>query len=165
MAAVNVVDLGCMTYEAHREDESMMKLIDRFRPEIYWGFDPHPAQGEWDGFAGHWTPQARTIVRRLAAWTYYGDVGLTVPPAVLNPLRTSTVIEQSFATETVKCFDLAVFLRGTGPVVLKMDVEGAEHFLLPHIFADSVATANIDLLLIEWHGQASCDIPCAWEEW
>lgn len=161
---MNVVDLGCMTYAAHPEDESMLRLIDRFRPEVYYGFDPHPAQKEYDGYAGSWTPQARTIVRRQAAWTYDGAVGVTVPPLVLNPLRTSTVIESS--SETVKCFDLSLFLRQfVEPVVLKMDVEGAEHLLLPHIFNYPASASMVSLLLIEWHGEPSFEIPCFWEAW
>lgn len=163
MASVIVVDLGCMTYDAHREDESMMTLIDRFRPEVYYGFDPHPGQEEYDGFAGTWAPQSATFVRREAAWTFDGEIGLTVPPLVLNPLRTTTMLDAW--NGIAKCFDLALFLRRTGPVVLKMDVEGAEHVLLPHIFNDAEAASMVELLLIEWHGEPSFEIPCPWEEW
>ena len=160
---MNVADIGCMSYAAHPEDESKMKLIDRFRPDVYWGFDPHPAQEEYDGYAGTFAPQAATIVRRKAAWTFDGTIGLTIPPAVLNPLRTSVVLPT--VNETVECFDLALFLRGKGPLVLKMDAEGAEHVLLPHVFADPEAMSQITLLLIEWHGWPSCDIPIPWEPW
>jgi FkbM family methyltransferase len=158
---MNVVDLGCMTYDAHREDESTMTLIDRFRPDVYWGFDPHPAQQEYDGYAGSRSPQARTIVRRAAAWTHEGTIGLTVPPAVLNPLRTSTVLDSP--TELVRCFDLAAFLdEMPEPVILKMDVEGAEHTLLRHLVATG-AIEKVRLLLVEFHGPYTgppVTVPC-----
>lgn len=153
-----------MSYAAHPEDESMMKLIDRFRPEVYYGFDPHPAQEEYDGYAGRWVPQAVTIVRREAAWIYDGEVGLTVPPAVLNPLRTSIVLSDSFST--VKCFDLSRWLeRLSEQVVLKLDCEGAEYDLIEHL-EQTGSIHFVDLLLVEFHGdreRPSISVP--WEEW
>lgn len=165
MAAVKVViDVGCMTYPGYPEDESMLTLIDRFRPEFYFGYDPHPAQDEYDGFAGQWIPQAATCVRRMAAWIHDGEIGLTVPPAVLNPLRSSTVL--TAPEMKVKCFNLSAFVLSVpDPVILKMDCEGAEAVLVPHLI-ETGAIDNVELLLIEVHdGVVLPEIPCAWEEW
>jgi len=163
---VIVVDIGCMSYAAHPEDESMMKLIRRFQADFYYGFDPHPAQAEYDGWA--WT--ATTIVRREAAWIYDGEVGFTMPPAVLNPLRSSIVLEDSFTT--VKCFDLARWIAimrlqwgFDERVILKMDCEGAEYDLIEHL-EKTEGMSYVDLLLVEWHGdreRPSISVP--WEEW
>ncbi len=161
-----VVDIGCMTYPGYPEDESMLKLIDRFRPEVYYGFDPHPAQNEYDGSAGSYTPQAVTIVRRQAAWTYDGTLGLIVPPAVINPLRTHTT-EMAPPKETrCKCFDLSRWLWGLHQdVVLKLDCEGAEYELIEHL-EQTGAMGFVTLLLVEFHGdreRPSISVP--WEEW
>ncbi len=160
-----VVDIGCMTYPGHPEDESMLTLINRFHPHSYYGFDPHPAQNEYDGYAGERSPQAATFVRRMAAWTHNGEIGLTVPPAVVNPLRSSVVLDTP--SVTVKCFDLAEFVGGfPEPVILKLDCEGAEAVLVPHLIT-TAAVHNIGLLLIETHHGyvVPDDLPCAWEEW
>ncbi len=167
-----VVDIGCMTYPGYPEDESMLKLIDRFRPEVYYGFDPHPAQNEYDGSAGSFTPQAVTIVRRQAAWKYDGTLALMMPPAVVNPLRTFTTEKASVQTPRVTCFDLARWLVSKRlwygldeKFVVKMDCEGAEYELIEYL-ESTEAMRFIDLLLVEFHGdreRPSISVP--WEEW
>lgn len=156
---MNVVDLGCTTHAFSPEDESTERLLERFQPEFYYGFDPHPS-----------TPERKVEIRegtrieivRKAAWTYDGTVGLVLPPEVMNPLRTH--VDEGGETR-VECFDLNVFLYDRWPVVLKMDVEGAERVLLPRLFADEGAVSQVALLLIEWHGFPLSEIPCPWEEW
>ena len=155
-----VVDIGCMTHPAHPEDESQNRLIERFHPEVYYGFDAHPDTPEHLVSVG--PSGTRVEIRRAAAWTFDGLVGLSLPPRVLNPLR--TCVDRD-ALDAVECFDLAAFLHGKGPLVLKVDAEKSEHVLLPHVFADPVAVSQIELLLIEWHGSPSCEIPVPWEPW
>lgn len=162
-----VVDVGCMSYPDHPGDQSIPRLIERFRPFVLYGFDPHP-----DLIEG-WTVQAGTSVRlrRLAAWTYDGEVGYTRKPVVLNDLRAFTS-EAEDSPEVVPCFDLAAALTRLAHVdVLKIDVEGAEYVLLPHLITTG-ALELVDLLLIEWHEtpnspQAILErlIPCTVEAW
>lgn len=161
-----VVDIGCMSYPAHPEDESKLKLIDRFRPEVYYGFDPHPAQEEYDGIAGSFTPQAITIVRRKAAWIYDGTIGLVTTPAVLNPLRTFTTEKAAPKEARCECFDLSRWLEGLSEqVVLKLDCEGAEYDLIEHL-EQTGSIHFVDLLLVEWHGERERPkISVPWEEW
>lgn len=152
-----VVDLGCHTHAGYPEDESKNRLIERFEPRHYYGFDPHP---DTPFFVFHDGDKLRVEVERAAAWTHEGHVGLVVPPAVMNPLRTH-VTEGS----TVRCFDLAEFLNDVGPAVVKMDVEGAEYTLIPHLI-ETGAIKQVSLLLIEWHGEPLL-LPedLQWEVW
>lgn len=159
-----VVDIGCMTHPAHPEDESQNRLIERFRPEVYYGFDPHPDTPEH--LVSVDPSGTRIEIRRAAAWTFDGLVGLSLPPRVLNPLR--TCVDRD-AIDAVECFDLARWLLEeidcVGSVVLKMDCEGAEYELIPHLTATG-AFNQVSLLLVEFHGdQARPSIPVPWEPW
>jgi FkbM family methyltransferase len=166
-----VVDLGCMTHAFSPEDESTERLLERFQPDYYYGFDPHPDTPEHKVTVTEGRPPID--IQRKAAWTHDGMIGLVTPPYVLNPLRTH-VSETEEPTEWVECFDLAAWLHDRGPVVLKMDVEGAEFPLLEHIIKRG-ADAEVSLLLIEWHCNSIEDeegkgfilsrLRCPWEVW
>lgn len=138
-----VIDVGCATYPQHPEDESTMKLIERFKPSVYYGFDPHPSVVKTAIFE-HGT---RVLIEQKAAWTYDGFIGYT---SGSNPLRATTGEAQGPAA--VPCFDLAEFIIDLkdGRIVLKLDAEKAELTLLPHLARTGV-DALLELLLIEWH--------------
>lgn len=144
-----VVDLGCATYPNHPGDESMLTLLERFRPSVYYGFDPHPSVVERD----RWVGGSRTIIQRKAAWTRAGVLGFVTTPAVGNELGSYTA--DAPVGETVECFDLARFLGGcvpyaSGELVLKLDVEGAEYPLLEHLVGHDIDPA-LSLIMVEWH--------------
>ncbi len=137
-----VVDLGCYAHPDHQgmSQNSVAQLIDRFRPERLYGYDPvqHPAFFEENGCWVHLQP--------LAAWTYDGTVGWD--PRAGQPLTASIGIGTD---HTVQCFDLAAYLlHQPSPVILKVDVEGGEYDLLEHVLARGCAD-KIDKLLVEWH--------------
>ena len=131
-----VLDLGCHSYPDHPNDESVETLIARFRPSLFYGFDPHPDLIETSEFRGG----GKVTIRRAAAWTHDETVGFYV-----NGLSSSIG-----GTLPVPCFDLADWLELSGPAVVKMDVEGAEYELLEHLI-DRNVHRNIERLLIEWH--------------
>jgi len=154
-----VVDLGCKTYD---DTDSIGYLIDRFHPEILFGFDPHPELEEGvevrDGTV--------VVTRRLAAWTYR------------TPLRFMLVDSSSrittYGDETVQAFDFPGWLLTLPvPVIVKMDIEGAEYEVLRPILKG--ADERISLLLIEWHPEQPYDagsrdwllgrLRCPVEEW
>lgn len=159
-----VVDLGCATYPGFPDDESTRRLIERFAPDVYFGFDPHPSvvAREWQ------EGRTRASVERKAAWVSGGRVGYVTKPAVLNELRSH--VNAAGGEETVECFDLVSFLGvvapwASGELVLKLDVEGAEYVLLPYL-VERGADALLTRILVEWHGDP-LDLPlaCPVEEW
>ena len=56
---------------------------------------------------------------------------------------------------TVECFDLDLFIKDHFStddfIVLKLDIEGAEYEVLPHLINNGSIAAYIDELYIEWH--------------
>lgn len=154
-----VVDVGCAEYPNHPEDKSIGRLIKRFHPTHLYGFDPHPSVVATriveDGCVVH--------IDRKAAWASEGYIGYTTKPKVINELRSFTDAD---GKDKVPCFDLANFLYELprGDVVLKLDVEGAEYVLIPHLHATR-ADELISLLLIEWHGPIIQGLRCPVEEW
>lgn len=129
-----VVDVGCADHSA----KSVDYLIGRFRPDELWGFDPYPemeAADYWDGVT-----HVRTA--NEAAWTFDGTVGFTVA---------GDCSRVGDGPVTVPCFDLAAWLavREEGAIV-KLDAEGAEYELVPHLIATG-EDKRLNLLLVEWH--------------
>lgn len=140
-----VLDLGCHTHPRYPEDESTAKLIARFAPELYLGFDPHPETEDVD----YGTPFGVARIRREAAWTFYGRIAYDPRPD--RPLAAAV----GAGLLTVSTFDLAeqvALLARTepGPLIVKMDVEGAEYPLVSHLIARGV-DHHVELLLVEWH--------------
>ncbi len=129
-----VIDLGCQPHEA----SSLPYLADTYKPSLIYGFDPWPdldtSITEVNG-----VPVA---LYRKAAWVHDGSIGYH------QDGDASWVEEDGLQVE---CFDLAGFLDRLGAqVLLKMDVEGAEYALLPHL-EDTGAIRFVDALLVEWH--------------
>lgn len=147
-----VVDLGCHT---HGDQDSIRKLIRRYKPRILFGFDPHPETVEGiervDGSV--------VVIARIAAWTVDGISHLHV-----DGTATVLVGDGGSLTET---FDLAawLFTLPRVPITLKLDVEGAEYELLPHL-RHRQADELLERVLVEWHGApADFDLSCPVEEW
>jgi hypothetical protein len=138
-----VIDLGCVGWvRGNQMEDSISTLAKRFRPHIIFGFDPHPGLKEAVGKAFGTT----VLTSRSAAWLYDGMIGLELQGNCTH-VENGLVAEQQ-----VPCFDLARWILGLPAVeiVLKMDVEGAEYVLLPHLIEHG-AMERISRLLVEWH--------------
>ena len=162
-----VVDLGCCSYERNGKlEDSIQTLIKRFKPKILFGFDPHPGLPDAVGQVYGTT----VITSRRAAWTNDENVGLCLQ-------GNCTHVDANEEART-KAFDLAAWVR-TLPkarIVLKVDVEGAEYVLLPHLISHGLMD-RFSHLLVEWHegeyanGYGSdrtsilAGIECPVEEW
>lgn len=151
-----VIDVGCATYPQYPDDESTLSLIRRFNPSVYYGFDPMATKTAI--FEG----KSRVLIDTKAAWLYDGHIGYE---RGINPLRNRTAEEAG--PEAVPCFDLAAFITDLSDsrIVLKLDCEGAEYELLPHLCAHGVDQL-LELLLVEWHREP-LDLPlrCPVEIW
>jgi hypothetical protein len=149
---VIVVDLGCQTYGT---EESTMRLIERFDPQILYGFDPHPETLDAVKMIGGTT----VVTARKAAWVIDGARSVHV-----DETRTRIAGDGELLVQT---FDLAAWLFTLPriPTVLKMDVEGAEYELLPHL-VHRMADRLLERVLVEWHGDpAEVDLACPLELW
>lgn len=146
-----VVDIGCADHSAR----SVEYLLERFSPDEFWGFDPWPEMEVRDYRDG--TTHVRTS--RLAAWTHDGEIPYTLDGDC------SHVGEGDL---TIPCFDLASWLANHDEgAILKIDAEGAEYELVPHLIA-SGQDERLGLLLIEWHHDdhgLTDQIRCPVEEW
>lgn len=132
-----VVDVGCVGWV---DEVSIEPLVERFQPSTLYAFDPYPQLTPGMEMIG----STRVIRERRAAWIFDGDVGY-----VENGTRSRV---RAGSRAVVPCFDLATWLRLLDePVVLKLDVEGAEYPLLERIHALGVDEERLDLLLVEWH--------------
>lgn len=152
-----VVDCGCCNWGSER---SIDRLVERFRPKVLYGFDPYPEVHD----STYTLDGTTVIVRNAAAWTHDGTV-----PFVPDGTRSHVGVDLNgygADVDRVDCFDLAAFLPlMPGSVILKLDVEGAEYTLIPHLVATG-AIDKVELLLVEFHGdQARPPIPCPWETW
>jgi len=159
-----VIDVGAAQYGG---DYSMERLIEQFEPEWLYGIDPNPDLT---------FPLAGTTKVELisaAAWVHDGTIGYQADG--LN----SWVTDRRGAP-TAPCFDLARFIRELDEkhndrLILKLDCEGAEYELLPHLIMDDVDEL-LDLTIVEWHDFVMTDpaksreaiekqIRCELQEW
>ena len=162
-----VVDLGCCSYQhGDQVEDSIQTLVKRFSPAVLYGFDPHPGLPDAVGKV-HGTT---VITARRAAWTNDGEVGLR--------LQGNCTHVEADEKQRAEAFDLAAWVR-TLPearIVLKVDVEGAEYVLLPHLISHDLMD-RFSLLMVEWHkgglangyesdrGGILAGINCPVEEW
>lgn len=152
-----VVDLGCFP---HRDEISIEPLVERYRPDVLYGFDPWPALVEGETELGG----TRIVLERKAAWIQDGEVEF----ARVRGLRgwDSTVMraknargEWTGAGDVIRvpCFDFSSWLRGLPePPVVKLDVEGAEFPILEKLVADGTDVL-VSELLVEWHDDKMAD--------
>lgn len=167
-----VVDVGCMP---HGNEESVYRLVERFNPEILFGFDPHPDLVE----GIEWLPVGAFIVRRrAAAWTRTEPVAfrLDADEGVADIASGITRFgdPDHFVVDGI---DLAGFIAalplGDEGIVLKIDAEGAEYVLLRDLH-DRGIDERLSLVLVEWHSQEMShdmflsekpSLRCIVEEW
>ena len=141
-----VVDLGCCSYaRGNRVEDSIQTLVRRFKPAVLFGFDPHPSLLEAVGNVYG----ATVITSRKAAWTSDGDIGVAV-----NSNCTHVVPTRPWGNGlgVASAFDLAAWVK-TLPdtkIVLKVDIEGAEYVLLPHLIEEGLID-RFSRILVEWH--------------
>lgn len=138
------IDVGCARYGG---DYSIERLIEEFKPEIVFGFDPS-AEGpyDWDNTpAGQEIDGCEVYVRPWAAATYEGEIGF----------HTGGLGGHVKAGEPlVPCVDLADVVDSVadeyGDVILKIDAEGSEYDLLEHLIRTG-ADKRLRLAWVEWH--------------
>ena len=162
-----VVDLGCCSYQrGNRLEDSISTLIKRFKPSVLFGFDPHPALREAVGQVYGTT----VITSRRAAWTFDGALGLEI--------QGNCTHLNADVREVAPVFDIAAWVRNLPYVniVLKVDVEGTEYVLLPHLIEQGLID-RFSRILVEWHTGPYANgyeadresileqIPCPVEEW
>lgn len=139
-----VYDIGCCGWG---EETSVEKLVERFSPRRLIGFDPQAKP------ATYTINETRVAVHRKAAWTHADGV-------VVRDERSHAFVEDGGSTPS---FDLAEYiLTEIEPLVLKLDVEGGEYVLIPHL-QKTGALENVSLLLVEWHGEPLEGVE--WEPW
>lgn len=140
-----VIDVGCAN---HGGDGSIAPLLAEYAPERLYGFDP-----EWAGDALSWREGGCDIeVRKAAAWKRGGTVDF-VFAGLGGRVRAERDITKA---KLVVAVDLAEFIHELSlfdDIVLKLDCEGAEYVLVPHLVATG-ADERLSLALIEWH----CDV-------
>ncbi|HSI97953.1 MAG TPA: FkbM family methyltransferase [Gaiellaceae bacterium] len=154
-----VVDLGCFP---HRHEVSVEPLVEHFRPDVLYGFDPWPELAEGETRVGG----TRVVLERKAAWIEDGEIEF----AWVRGLRSwdSTVMRAknsrgewsgSGSREVIRvpCFDFSAWLRSMSePPVVKMDVEGAEFPILERMVREGT-DALVAELLVEWHDEKMDD--------
>lgn len=164
-----VIDVGCLSWQrGSGVEDSIHTLIKRFQPKLLFGFDIHPALPEKIGNVNGTT----VLTSRKAAWSDPGTLGVEMQGNCTH------VMVGGHGEGRVDCFDLARFIKllPESTIVLKLDAEGAEYVLLPHLIKQG-AMAKISRLLVEWHeGQYAngwevdrsaivSQISCPVEEW
>lgn len=134
-----VVDLGCADWGT---ETSVRKLAERFRPRVLFGFDPAQAMRA----RGYTIGPTRVEIQNRAAWVHDGTVRFTG-----QGTRGTVVAPLSGGGDDVECVDIASFISDLGePVILKLDIEGAEYDVLAHLINRKVI-GQVELLLVEWH--------------
>ena len=158
------IDVGCARYGG---DYSIERLAQEFQPDFIYGFDP----------ASDYEPRFsldKTEVRvsKAAAWVHDGETGFKVAGLGGHV--------DSRSPSLVECVDLAgvivdVYEKHGPGLVLKVDAEGAEYYLLEHLIAQG-ADELLELAWVEWHPGTIKDgvgrrmgieasIGCALTEW
>jgi hypothetical protein len=184
---LTVVDVGCFP---HGHEVSVETLIDRFCPEVLYGFDPWPELMEGEQTVrlervGAAVPrEVRVVLARKAAWVADGLIEIALvggerawDSTVMREKNSRREWQQGEITK-VACFDFPAWVEGLpeGDLIVKLDAEGAEFPLLDALHERGV-DGRVSLLLVEWHdakmnGQFAVErerllglLRCPVEEW
>lgn len=133
------MDVGAARYDNYF---SMERLIDAFKPTHLYAYDPNPA------LELPYCGKTKVELVPVAVWTEAGTVGYRADGAWSH-------LSNDPDAPQVPCVDLADEIRRLskkykGKLVLKLDCEGAEYELLPHLIAHD-ADLLLDCVLVEWH--------------
>lgn len=132
-----VVDVGAASYGT---DESIMFLINEFKPEVLYAIDASPDFSE----ERYMIEGTHVIPRKAAAWIETGT---------LLAERIGFGVTVGGGREMVECFDLAAFLQllpKDKSTVLKLDAEKCEYQILPHLIEQGI-DENLALVWCEYH--------------
>jgi len=134
---VIVIDIGCAK---HGGDESVPYLIADYKPDILYGYDP-----ACDIYSNYQIDETLVFEKPEVAWIYDGHIGFLVA-------RLGGHVETD--APSFPCFDLSRLIlelaQEEKEIILKMDCEGAEYTLIPHLCAND-ADLCLKLAVIEWH--------------
>jgi FkbM family methyltransferase len=138
-----VIDIGAAD---NGHESSTARLAERFNPQLIVGLDPHHSLVERVYLHGK-TP---VTAIRAAAWTRDGEIGYYEESG-------SSRCSEDPALPQVTCMDLAQVIRDFEATVLKIDAEGAEYTLLPHLIEQGI-DRTLALCWVEWHPTSSAKI-------
>lgn len=154
-----VIDVGALDWGP--DASSIEKLADRFEPALLMAFDPYH-----EFSTRTWVRGETTVVQeRKAAWTRNGKVSFWEDGTASRIPTGCGGLEQL----QVECFDLGELIERSSlaydDIILKLDCDGAEHAILPHL-ARTGALGMLSLLLVEFHGAyVGKPITVPWEVW
>lgn len=135
-----VIDVGCATWGG---DNSVGPLIDEFSPILLIGLDP-----AIERFSEFTLDGCVVSLYPTAAWTSNGPIGFTVAN-----LGGHIDHESEVMFEGLDLAERVLSLPSTQEIVLKIDAEGAEYDLVPHLVSRD-ADLRLKLMLVEWHCSA-----------
>ena len=156
---VNLIDVGCAHYGSFKSIEHICD-DEAFDVGVAFGLDPRCEPQTY------WHEQTLVTMVEMAAWTSTGS-------ADWQDAALGSGIVPNGGVRRVKTIDLAALVLGLAPVVLKIDAEGAEWDLVPHLLAHGLmAEEFVRLAWIEWHDRPgkSADeligqLGCEYAEW
>lgn len=131
-----VIDIGCAR---HGPDYSIERLIAEFSPDLLVGLDPHPSVPDDVYLVG----TTMVVTMNVAGWTEDGEVGYVADG--LNSWITDLVEKPR-----VPSVDVARLCSGLDGAILKIDAEGSEYDILPHLIEQGV-DRELRLVWVEWH--------------
>ena len=151
-----VIDIGCAKYGG---DYSIERLIEEFSPDLLIGLDPHPSVPNDVYLVG----ATMVVTMNAAGWVEDGEVRYAEDG--INSWVTDLVEKPK-----VPCVDVARLCSGLDGAILKIDAEGSEYDILPHLI-DKGVDRELRLAWVEWHkpdrGRAQIErsIRCDLHEW
>lgn len=134
--------------------------LETFRDHPDWtfhAFEPNPKCIK----VLHSLPIPNLVIHETAVWVSDGNQTLYLPKQILSgTLMTGKKNLPIIETLEVPTIDLGAWLLSLppDPVVLKMDIEGAEYQVLPHLL-DNGALRQVIELQVEFHYDRMTDVP------
>lgn len=132
-----VIDVGCAKWGG---DESIPSLVAEFEPDVLLGLDPGTETRNW------WCEGTYVVEQQMVGWIFDGWLPFTVA-------NLGGHVGGDWAVPT-RCYDMARMIReaaNTGhEVILKLDCEGGEYEIIPHLVKTNT-DGSLNELLVEWH--------------